>query len=100
MSPFGLAVVPSENASCMLARASLAPLAFLRSLSNSRQHSHTRLEIRFWDTSKQFVSKFLGCGVDLRNHTLGAPAEQHHFASAIMWRTCPRNPSFTLQPMQ
>jgi hypothetical protein len=53
-----------------------------------------------WDTSEQFVPKFLGRGVDLRNHTLGAPAEQHHFAPAIMSRTCPRNPSFTLQPMQ
>jgi len=51
MSPFGLAVVLWENASCMLARAGLAPLAFLRSLSNPRQDSHTRLEIRFWDTS-------------------------------------------------
>src|ERR1700756_1952121 len=100
MAPFGLAVVLGENASCTLARTGLAPLAFLRPLSNPRQHSHTSLEVRLWDTSEQFMSKFLSCGVYLRNHTLGAPAKQHHFAPAIMWRTCPRNPGFTLQPMQ
>jgi len=51
MSPFDVAVVPGENASCILARAGLEPLALLSSLSNPRQHSHTFLEIGFWDTS-------------------------------------------------
>jgi len=58
------------------------------------------LEIGVWDTSQQFVPKFVGCGLDLRNHALGAPAEQNHFAAPIVWRICARNPSFTLQPMQ
>jgi hypothetical protein len=33
------------------------------------------LEIGVCDISQQFVPKLVGCGLDLRNHTLGAPTE-------------------------
>jgi len=36
----------------------------------------------------------------MRDHPLGPPTEQHHFAAAIVWRICARDPSLPLQAMQ
>jgi len=100
MSPFGLAVGPGENMKQTLSRNGLAAITSLRTLSNPRQHSHTRFEIQLCDISQQFVTKFVGSCVDLPNYSLGAPTELHSFASAIVWRICACNPSLSLQPIQ
>src|SRR5437667_1173703 len=100
MSLFSLAVRLGENANQTLARGGLAGVAFLCPVPNPRQHSHAGLEIGFCDISQQFVTKFVGSCVDLCNYPLGATAEQHHFAAAIVWGICAGDPSLPLQPMQ
>src|SRR6266480_8148459 len=100
MSPFSLAVGLGENASQSLARGGLAAVALLCPLTNPHQYFHARLEIGVCDISQQFVTKFVGSCVDLGNYPLGASAEKHHFATAIMWRICARNPSLPLQAVQ
>jgi hypothetical protein len=98
-SLFNVAVVFGEIARYGLPGDLLASIVFLRSLPNARQDFHARLEIRLRDTSQQFMAKFVGCCVNLRDHPLGAPAEQHHVAASIVWRAIPRDPPFFLQAM-
>ena len=100
MCPFSLAVGLAENANETLPRAGPAAIVFLCPLPDPLQHSHARLEIGFCDISQQFVTKFVGSCGDLPNYPLGAPAEQYHFATAIVWGIGARDPSLPLQAMQ
>jgi len=85
--------VLGETASAGLADDLLLSIVFLRPLSNADQHIHARLEIRLRDTGQQFVSKFVGGCLNLRDHPLGSSAEEHHLAAAIIRRAIPCDPA-------
>src|SRR5262249_33085707 len=100
MRPFPLAVGLGECASRTLPPPGLPVVAFLCSLPDPREHSHARLEIGLCNLSQEFVTKFVGSCRDLRNYPLRAPTEQHHFATAIVWRISARDPSLPLKAVQ
>jgi hypothetical protein len=74
-------------------------IVLLSSLTNSGQHLDAGLQIGLRNVGEQFVPKIVGCPANLCNHTLGALGQQHHFATAIAWRTVSGNPAFFLQPV-
>src|SRR5947208_15774710 len=99
MSLFSLAVAVDENARNARVARGLPAIAFFRALPNAPQHSHASLNVAVRNVSQQFMPEFrCGC-VDGCDYPLGSPPEQHHFATAMMWRASSRDPGFFFQSM-
>lgn len=75
-------------------------VALFRFLANPREYFDTGSQLGRWNVGQQFMSKFVRGGFDRGDNALGALAEVHYFASAIVRRALPRHPTFSLQPVQ
>jgi len=75
-------------------------IAPFRLLANPYEHFNAGSQFGRWNAGKQLMSKFVCRRLDLSDNALGAPAEQHLFATAIAGRIPARDPIFLLQAMQ
>ena len=58
------------------------------------------VQLRWRDVREQFLAEIDSSGVDLFDRALGAFTEVNGFATSIVWRGFPRDPTGSFQPMQ